>query len=89
MQQKQQGQRATYLPGSEDAVIARATHLISRHACLRNKTLVVCTDQRKAEHVAAKLGATVATRGIVAYGTTLGYDDFIANPAQRRCDSTC
>ena len=62
---------------------------MSRHACQRSKILVFCSDQSKAEHVAAKLGATVAMRGIVACGTALGYDDFSADQVQRRCDSTC
>ena len=62
---------------------------MSRHACQRSKILVFCTDQSKAEHVAAKLGATVAMRGMVACWTALGYDDFIADHVQRRCDSTC
>ena len=79
----------TYLQGCEDAVIAGATHIMSRHACQRSKTLVFCTDQSEAEHVAAKLSATVAMRGMVACGTALGYDVCIADHVQRRCDITC
>ena len=30
----------------------------------------------------------MATRGMVACGTVLGYDDFVADHVQRRCDST-
>ena len=37
------------------------------------------TDQSHAEHVTAKLGATVATGGIFVCGAALGYADFIAN----------
>ena len=62
---------------------------MSQHAYQRSKTLVFCTDQSRAEHVAVKLGATVAIRGMVACGTALGYDDFIADHVQRRCDSSC
>ena len=62
----------TCLQGCEDADIARATHILSRHACQRSEILVFCIDQSKAEHVAAKLGATVAPRGGVAGGTALG-----------------
>ena len=63
----------TYLQGCEDEVIAGATHIMSRHACQQTKTLVFCTDHSKAEYVAAKVGATAATRGMVACGAALGY----------------
>ena len=47
-----------------------------------------CADPDKARNVAAKLGATVATGGIVACGTALGSDAFIAQHIQQRCGST-
>ena len=79
----------TYLQGEEDAVVVGARRMMSRHACQPRKTLVYCADPDKARNVAAKLGATVAAGGIVACGTALGSDAFIARHIQQRCDTTC
>ena len=79
----------TYLQGQENAVVAGARRIMSRHACQPRRTLVHCADPDRARNVAAKLGATVATDGIVACGTALGSDAFIAQHIQQRCDSTC
>ena len=70
----------TYLQGQEDAVVAGARRIMSRHACQPRKTLqlVHCADPDRARNVAAKLRATVATGGIVACGTALGSYAFIA-----------
>ena len=73
----------TYLQGQEDAVVAV---IMSRHACQPRKTLVYCVDPDRARNVAAKLGATVATGSIVACGTALGSDAFIAH-IQREINS--
>ena len=78
----------TYLQGQEDAVVAGARRITSRHAWQPRKTLVYYADRDRARNVAAKLGATVATGGIVACGTALGSDAFIAQHIQQRCDST-
>lgn len=37
----------TYRQGCEDAVIAEATHITSRHTFQRSKTLVFCTAQAR------------------------------------------
>ena len=79
----------TYLQGQEDAVVAGARRIMSRHACQPRKTLVYCADSDRARNVAAKLGAIVATGGIVSCGTALRSDAFIAQHIQQRCDSTC
>ena len=80
----------TYLQGQEDAGVAGARRIMSRQACQPRMTLVYCADPDKAWNVAAKLGATFATGGIVACGTgSLGSDAFIAQHIQQRCDSTC
>ena len=50
----------TYLQEEEDAVVAGARRIMSRHACQPQKTLVYCADPDEARNVAAKLGATVA-----------------------------
>ena len=45
----------TYLQGQEDAVVAGARRIMSRHVCQPRKTLVYCADRAKARNVAAKL----------------------------------
>ena len=55
----------TYIQGSEEAVIAGAERIMSRHACQLQKTLVFYADTDKAHHVAAKLGAAVSPDGLV------------------------
>ena len=72
----------TYIQGSEEAVIAGAARIMSRHACQRQKTLVFCADADKAHHVAAKLG-TVSPAGVVACGPALGHAQFIKGPRPR------
>ena len=62
---------------------------MSRHACQRQKTLMLCGDTDKAHHVAAKLGATVAPDCLEACGTALGHARFIEEHDQHRCDRTC
>ena len=57
----------TYIQGGEEAVIAGAAHIMSRHACQRQKTLVFCAETDKVHHVPTKLGATVAPDGLVAW----------------------
>ena len=47
----------TYIQGSEEAVLAGAARIMSRHAYQRQMTLVFCADADKAHHVASKLGA--------------------------------
>ena len=79
----------TYLQGQVDAVAAGARHIMSRHAMQPRMTLVYSADPGRARNVAAKLGATAATGDIVACGTALGIDVFIAQHIQQRCDSTC
>ena len=79
----------TYLQGQDDTVVAGARRIMSRHACQPRKTLMYCADPDKARNVAARFGATIATGGIVACGTALGSDAFIAQHIQQRCDGTC
>ena len=52
------------------------------------KTVVYSTDADAARRVAACLGVSVATEGMVACGTPLGQQSFIEAHVQRRCDRT-
>ena len=83
----------THLQGQcapeEGAVVAGAQRIMGHHACQPRKMLAYCADPDRARNVAAKLGATVATGGIVACGTALGSDACVAQHVQQRCDSTC
>ena len=79
----------TYMQGREEAVIAGAARIMSRHACQRQKTMVFCADVDKAHHVATKLGATVSPAGLVACGTAVGHAHFVKDHVQNRCDRTC
>ena len=79
----------TYIQGSEEAVIAGAARIMSRHACQRHNTLVSCAETDKAHHVAATLGATVAPEGLVACVTATGHAHSIEEHVQHRYDRTC
>ena len=54
-----------------------------------HERLVYLADPDRARNVVANLRVNVATGGIVACGTALGSDSFIAQHVIQRCDSTC
>ena len=78
----------TQIQGDVRAVVDAASVVLASHPCCREKTLVFCVDKAKAREVAACLGATVVGDGMVATGTPLGTDAFVASQVKKRCQRT-
>lgn len=74
-----------HVQGDTQPVIDAAVQVLSRHASMRRKKVLICTHEDAVRHTAACMGATVASDGITVCGAALGSSDLITAHARCQC----